>query len=54
MLSSYLEYIRAIIITDKDLSKMKDRENIYIDKTLGIIAYNYNIKGKRKERYKNV
>ena len=45
MISSYLDYIRAIIITDKDLSKMENRENIYVDKMLGIVAYNYNIKG---------
>ena len=41
MLESYLERIRAIIITDKDLSKMENRENIYVDKMLGIVAYNY-------------
>ena len=45
MISSYLDYVRAIIITDKDLSKMENRENIYVDKMLGIVAYNYNFKG---------
>ena len=41
MLESYLEGIRVIIITDKDLSKMENRKNIYVDKMLGIVAYNY-------------
>ena len=41
MIESYLRGIRAIIITKKDLSKMENKENIYIDKSLGIIAYGY-------------
>ena len=41
MIESYLRGIRAIIITKKDLSKMENRENIYVDKSLGIIAYGY-------------
>ena len=31
MLDSYLEGIRAIIITDNDLSRMKNREGIIVD-----------------------
>ena len=41
MLDSYLEGIRAIIITDNDLSRMKNREGIIVDESLGIVAYKY-------------
>lgn len=41
MLDSYLEGIRAIVITDNDLSKMKNREEIIVDEALGIVAYKY-------------
>lgn len=40
-MQSYLDGIRAIIITDNDLSKMENRKYIYVDKSLGIIAYDY-------------
>lgn len=41
MLDSYLEGIRAIIITDNDLNRMKNREGIIVDESLGIVAYKY-------------
>lgn len=56
MLESYLEGIRVIIITDKDLSKMENRKNIYVDKMLGIVAYNYSFSNHRQcfEDFKDI
>ena len=38
---SYLEGVRVIIITNYNLDNFEKRENVYIDKLLGIVIYNY-------------
>ncbi|MBE6161379.1 MAG: hypothetical protein E7158_04085 [Firmicutes bacterium] len=40
-MESYLNGIRVIIITDNNLDSFEKRDNVYIDKTLGIVMYNY-------------
>ena len=41
MLDSYLDGISTIIITDNDLNRMKNRDGIIVDESLGIVAYKY-------------
>ena len=43
MLDSYLDGIRTIIITDNDLNRMKNRDGIIVDESLGIVAYKYSL-----------
>lgn len=40
-MESFLEGIRVIIITDEDITCFENKENIYVDKSLKIVAYKY-------------